>query len=715
MLKLLTKQNLYLLQKNNNLRKIYNRPMTRLIYTIFCLLLCQTTLASSEIALIPTPSNVEWHNGSHPISKLSTSNSALPHKWLTAHVEKLNAQLPSTKHAISLAFIPVDTFAHEAYRLTINKKGIQIEASGYGGYFNGIQTLRQLVLDGQSDQVPFCVIEDKPAFNVRGVMFDVGRFYLSIPFLKQTLEQLSHYKINLLHLHLTDDPGWRMEVKGHPKLTDSASHWATRLPGKFYTQEELIDLVDFCAKLNMQVLPEIDMPGHSEPFTKAMGFTMQTPEGVEVLKSVIDQASQIFPYPFIHLGSDEVKFTMPNFMPTMIDYVRSKGKEVVAWYPGYVPDNKAIQMCWGENEAGHNLTKKMRYIDCNGFYMDWMDSQSGVYQTFFQQPCEVPKGDSLALGSILAVWADGNVGSESGLLKHYPFYPVALTFAERVWRGAEKKHKEFMAQLPSPETDQGKAFSEFENRLTSHRDLYFKDLPFAYVRQMGQKWRIIGPFDHKGDNFKSFAPETEIRPQYTDRDTILQWKSEPAYGGAVHIRHLFAMFNMHKKRYRPDHWPTLMSKEVGVGDGTCYALTYIDSPKDQEIYLMIGINGMWGHTGGYRTGKAPEQGQWDSQGGDVWLNDVRVEPPVWEFESLPWSGWGKGRIEVPLTSEGYFFRPPVAVKLHKGLNKVLIRSVFKNSNQVDGERKWFFCCMPVQWDGTHFSEVEGLKFVTDLQ
>jgi len=125
---------------------------------------------------------------------------------------------------------------------------------------------------------------------------------------------------------------------------------------------------------------------------------------------------------------------------------------------------------------------------------------------------------------------------------------------------------------------------------------------------------------------------------------------------------------------------------------------------------LFGIGGMWGHSGGYRTARAPEQGQWDYSGGDLWLNDKRVEPPHWPFESLPWTGWGKGRIETPLTEEGYFYRPPVKVELKKGWNKVLIRLPFGTWKGDNGQRKWFFNCVPVTWDGTHYREVDGLEY-----
>ncbi|MFR1411122.1 MAG: hypothetical protein ACLSUW_01610 [Akkermansia sp.] len=175
------------------------------------------------------------------------------------------------------------------------------------------------------------------------------------------------------------------------------------------------------------------------------------------------------------------------------------------------------------------------------------------------------------------------------------------------------------------------------------------------MKQADVAWSLVGPFDHRGKNDTSFEPERKIAASYRDGDRTLEWKSTPVYGGAVHIRHLFAMFNMHRNQYRLAHWPTLMSEDVGKGGGTCYALTSIRSPKDQEVWLMVGLNGMWGHSGGYRSARAPEQGSWDFSGGDVWLNGKRVDPPKWPFKSLPWTDWGKGRIEeAPLTWEGYF-------------------------------------------------------------
>lgn len=605
-----------------------------------------------------------------------------------------------------------DALKREAYKLVVSDDKVVISAGEFAGFFNALQTLRQLVKETpDAYELPNCVINDSPAFSIRGIMLDVGRNYASAPFIKEVVRKLSYYKINLLHLHLTDDPGWRIEVKNMPELTAPSTYWKTRQPGKYYTQDELSALDVYCSTLNMRVVPEVDMPGHSAYFEKATGLKLQTPEGMAALQKALDEVIPLFKDSLFHIGSDEVRFEMDDFMPEMIKYIRSKGKEVVTWYPGYSPDKKAVRMCWGENEAGHILDKSAQYIDSNGFYMDYMDSQGGMLQTFFQQPCEVPAGNENALGSIMCVWTDGALSSEKRLLEQYPFYPCMLTFAERIWRGAKEKRRDLMAQFPSAGTPAWTAISEFEDRLVYHRDHYFRHIPFPYVKQADIKWRLIGPFDHQGVNDRSFEPEKVIKKSYTWNDTVFKWTESPVYGGEVQIRSFYAMFNAHQGKYRLDHWPTTMSPLVGKEGGTCYAVTYIKSPVDQDVYLMFGLNGMWGHSGGYRTARAPEQGSWDFSGGDIWLNDERVSPPHWPFESLPWTGWGQGRIETPLTEEGYFYRPPVKIKLKKGLNKVLVRSVFGHWKGDDGQRKWQFCCIPVQWDGIHYTEVPGLEFV----
>nr|WP_288563986.1 family 20 glycosylhydrolase [uncultured Phocaeicola sp.] len=711
----------------------------RIVLSIFCCLLAYPFLVARQrdwslptpeadlpVALIPYPKEIVRLKGDLAFSSLridELSMASLRDK------ERIVAEFGDVRRfwqmdAGSRGKQPLVTFrqinsplssaeSKEGYTLIVSEKGVEISAGEFSGFFNALQTVRQLIRkDNKKYSMPYCRIKDAPAFPVRGLMLDVGRNYMSVPFLKSVVRRLSHYKINVLHLHLSDDPGWRVEVNKYPELTVETSFWPTRQPGKFYTQEDIKSICDFCDSLNIRVIPEIDMPGHSAAFRKAIGKDMQTPEGMQVLKEALDEIIPLFKDSLFHIGSDEVHFKMKEFMPEMIRYVRSKGKQVVVWYPGYAPDSSAVRMCWGEYEAGYSLDKSAPYIDCNGFYMDWMDSQGGVLQTFFQYPCEVPQAGGKALGSEMCVWTDGAISSDERILLQYPFYPTMLTFSERIWRGSREKRRDLVANLPAKGTKAWEAFNEFEDRLIYHRDRYFKSIPFAYVKQSEMKWRLIGPFNHHGINDTSFEPEKVIKEKYIVRKDTLTWNDTVAYGGEIQIRTLYAMFNMHRNQYRLDFLPTVMSSSVGKKDGTCYALTRIKSPKNQEVYLMFGLNGMWGHSGGYRSARAPEHGSWDFSGGDVWLNGIRVLPPSrWPFESLPWTGWGKGRIEVPLTEEGYFFRPPVKIKLRKGVNEILVRTVFGHWKGDNGQRKWQFCCMPVLWDGCHYTEVKGLEYL----
>lgn len=711
----------------------------RIVLSIFCCLLAYPFLVARQrdwslptpeadlpVALIPYPKEIVRLKGNLAFSSLridELSMASLRDK------ERIVAEFGDVRRfwqmdAGSRGKQPLVTFrqinsplssaeSKEGYTLIVSEKGVEISAGEFSGFFNALQTVRQLIRkDNKKYSMPYCRIKDAPAFPVRGLMLDVGRNYMSVPFLKSVVRRLSHYKINVLHLHLSDDPGWRVEVNKYPELTVETSFWPTRQPGKFYTQEDIKSICDFCDSLNIRVIPEIDMPGHSAAFRKAIGKDMQTPEGMQVLKEALDEIIPLFKDSLFHIGSDEVHFKMKEFMPEMIRYVRSKGKQVVVWYPGYAPDSNAVRMCWGEYEAGYSLDKSAPYIDCNGFYMDWMDSQGGVLQTFFQYPCEVPQAGGKALGSEMCVWTDGAISSDERILLQYPFYPTMLTFSERIWRGSREKRRDLVANLPAKGTKAWEAFNEFEDRLIYHRDRYFKSIPFAYVKQSEMKWRLIGPFNHHGINDTSFEPEKVIKEKYIVRKDTLTWNDTVAYGGEIQIRTLYAMFNMHRNQYRLDFLPTVMSSSVGKKDGTCYALTRIKSPKNQEVYLMFGLNGMWGHSGGYRSARAPEHGSWDFSGGDVWLNGIRVLPPSrWPFESLPWTGWGKGRIEVPLTEEGYFFRPPVKIKLRKGVNEILVRTVFGHWKGDNGQRKWQFCCMPVLWDGCHYTEVKGLEYL----
>ena len=231
----------------------------------------------------------------------------------------------------------------EAYTLHISREHIHIEAIKPQGVYRAMQTLRQLTeRSEQGIRVRGCRITDWPAFRIRGWMHDVGRSYISLEELKREIAMLSRYKINTFHWHLTENQAWRLESKRYPALNDSAH--TTRMPGKYYTQEEARELVDFCRKHFVTLIPEIDMPGHSVAFERAFGCGMQSEKGMNILKTLIDEACEVFDVPYLHIGTDEVEFTNPLFVPEMVAFVRARGKKVISWNPGWTYQPGEIDM-----------------------------------------------------------------------------------------------------------------------------------------------------------------------------------------------------------------------------------------------------------------------------------------------------------------------------------------------------------------------------------
>ena len=196
---------------------------------------------------------------------------------------------PNAKHRISLELqteiegLPKGN--EEAYKLNITSDHISLSAYTETGLYRGLQTLRQLYERGEWRAR---VILDWPAFSWRGFMMDVGRTYIPIEELKQEIDLLARFKVNVFHWHLTENEAWRLESKLYPKLNDRAS--MTRMAGRYYTQREARELVQYCKARHVLLIPEIDMPGHSAAFERALGYGMQTKQGKQTLKALIKEA-----------------------------------------------------------------------------------------------------------------------------------------------------------------------------------------------------------------------------------------------------------------------------------------------------------------------------------------------------------------------------------------------------------------------------------------
>ena len=257
---------------------------------VIALLICALASCTEmqEPALLPLPKEVEYTGGS------------------------VKAGAPETLEFVE-AIPEARLNGNEAYRLTVDKEGIHIQAVTEQGVCNARQTLTQLTRKGR---IPCCRIVDWPSFRVRGWMMDVGRTYISLEELKREVEVFSQFKVNVFHLHLTEHEAWRLESKRYPQL--NAPENMLRQPGKYYTQDEMRELDAFCRERGVTLIPELDIPGHSGAFERAMGFGMQTPEGKSVLIELLDEVFDTFSGPYVHIGTDEVAFTDSMLIREMV-------------------------------------------------------------------------------------------------------------------------------------------------------------------------------------------------------------------------------------------------------------------------------------------------------------------------------------------------------------------------------------------------------------
>lgn len=204
----------------------------------------------------------------------------------------------------------------EAYHLRVADDGILIEASDPRGLFYGTQTLRQLVATDASGvrTVPNVDIRDAPRFRWRGLLIDVSRHFFGKPTILRIIDEMAAYKLNILQLHLTDDPGWRLEIPGFPKLTEVGALDPKTGTRQFFTARDIREIVAYAAARHIIVVPEIEMPGHSgsearaypEFFDGQGRFNPGKPETYEFIRRVLTEVARLFPGPYLHFGGDEV-------------------------------------------------------------------------------------------------------------------------------------------------------------------------------------------------------------------------------------------------------------------------------------------------------------------------------------------------------------------------------------------------------------------------
>ena len=423
--------------------------MKYLFLAVFCL--TSFVFKGQKPSIIPIPLKAEYPKGSYSLpSFLTLSGPNVPTLQVAFKVfsEKLKkatgyklSWIYKDQANANIRFVLNKSFdsslGKEGYRLQVNKNGVKIFANNPVGLFYGIQTLGQLLpkeiesktfIAGISWKIPFADIQDTPRFAWRGLMFDVARHFFTKDQVKQFIDEMVIYKYNLLHLHLTDDEGWRIEIKSFPNLTKKGAFNVKKIGrftefskpepneprdfGGFFTQDDIRELVKYAKDRFVDIMPEIDVPGHSMAAVASYPELSCTPEAVNYqvisgepfidwstnhavalqdntlcpanekvytfLDKVFGEVAELFPFEYMHMGGDEcpknywdknpqiqalrIKEGLANSQEVQAYFTRrlekiitSKGKKMMGWDEilegGGLPKNTAV-MSWRGIKGG---------------------------------------------------------------------------------------------------------------------------------------------------------------------------------------------------------------------------------------------------------------------------------------------------------------------------------------------------------------------------
>lgn len=349
--------------------------------TLHTFAMALSPMVLSDKGIIPKPVSVTPANGSFSLSEKSmifvTAESAELNQIGKYLADKLNpatgfgivvkpADNEKSTGNIYLSLSSVDAqLGDEGYELTVSPDAIKLVANKPAGLFNGIQTVRQLfpssieMLSRQEGpwEIPAGTIRDYPEYPYRAMMLDVARHFFKVEDVKRTIDLIVAYKINFLHLHLADDQGWRIEIKKWPKLTSiGGSTQVGGGNGGFYTQEQYADIVKYATERYVTVIPEIDLPGHtnaalaSYPELNCTGKATELYTGTKVgfsslctgkeityqfITDVFSELAALTPGPYLHIGGDESHVTkLVDYIPfvnRVQEIVGALGKQVIGW------------------------------------------------------------------------------------------------------------------------------------------------------------------------------------------------------------------------------------------------------------------------------------------------------------------------------------------------------------------------------------------------
>ena len=624
---------------------------------------CAAPVMDALDELMPVPANVERRDGMVDASKLGRA-------------KVVRADVPGA---------PSST-ADESYILEIGAEGATITASSPRGERWARITLAQMAaLSG--GKVPCCRIVDWPRLKWRGFMLDNARNYLPVQGIKDVLDVMSRYKLNLFHWHLTENYAWRLESKKHPELQSERAFFLRHI-GKFYTQEEFREIVDYAYERGICTMPEFDLPAHSGAFRSAFGFkTMSEPGVGEKAAELFDELCSLAPrekMPFVHMGTDEVwkrdvEAAPREVLEMMSAAITKHGRFAVKWTPGEEFDcaEPFVNMLW-TNEANPDKDTAP-YFDAIDMYIEDFDPFELLSVATYRKAARWHDAGNKNFGAIFCAWHDGFAGERyENLLRNQQIFPSCVMFGNMFWRGRNEDLSKFRKCLPragDPRLDEA---AEIERRTMAQRDKVLCDIahPFHFLRQTDQRWRL----------------------SQSDGRIIAEGIAQATIS--------------------PGRLAELPCGQLSPSNGTVVAETWIKSPKNQTVGAWIGFTNLSRDHGLAQSAPLPDVGEWNRFGAYAELNGERIAPPKWNRPGLKKGGSAKvwcstGTIyeadEVPFEDQEYYMREPTQIRLREGWNyvKLVVPNTYERGKW---RHRWSATFIPVAGTTDHPREVQGLVY-----
>ena len=521
-----------------------------------------------QVDLIPQAQSVTIKNGSFSLADLRTMQA--PAEWTEnaqtfAGLLQKSAGISLTVSDIDapLSLVKNDQLTDEAYTLDIESGRITLQAKDAQGISHALATLHQLILTAKDNKLPVLNIQDKPRFGYRGLMLDCSRHFWTVDELKETLSQMAFFKLNTLQMHLTDNNAWRLAMDKYPELTEKGTFYPDfpDMSGKYYTTDDLKELVRYARSLGIEIIPEVDLPGHStallaampqlsckggsfEAYPEELPFSQRkrgnenmicigNPESIRFAQEVVDALIQIFPSPYIHLGGDEVPTAIwekcpkcqalykkegmkepgeiqDYFTRKMSEYIRSKGKTMVGWdeindrHAATPEDMLTVWRDDGLKAQKAALERGIPVVMCpqHGCYLDWGYAGNSTRKVYEWDPITdqvSPEQASLVKGGQGALWTE-RVATQDRV--EWMLYPRLAALSEVFWCEPSSRN-----------------WDDFYRRITAF---------YPVMKQIG-----INFYEDDALNEKEFAPTQEkpmlIRPASIDTNIPLNPPYHPEY------------------------------------------------------------------------------------------------------------------------------------------------------------------------------------------